>query len=167
MEIKGKILFEESQRFRVLWLWVLIISSVLLSIGITLTLGITDKEQSTEAFLVLPFVIVLESAIIYLFRITRLETAITTEGIHYRWKPFQRKGWFIPLYEIDKAEIKDGPSLNYGYNWVPGYGKVHNMGPGKGLQLVLRNGKKIFLGTHDETLLKTAFDRMNVLMRKI
>lgn len=163
MNIKGKILFEEQQQFRVTWIWVLIFLSVLSSVGITVGAIIAEEQKQQELWWVLGFVILFESALLYIFYITRFETVISTEGIYYKWWPFQRKGWFIPRDEITQIEIRKAPSMSYGYHWVRGFGKVHNLGPGKGLGLVLRNGKKLFLGTKRESLLETALNKLNLL----
>ena len=167
MDTNGKILFEEAQLFRVKWLWILIVLCIVSSTGITVGLAILEKEKPHEAIVALAIVVPIEAIILYLFYITKLETAITSEGIYYRWRPFQRKGWFIPKVDIETAVLRDGPALSYGHHWIPGYGWVNNTGPGKGIQLKLRNGKKIFLGTQIPTPLQTALEKITTVLQKV
>lgn len=167
IDTNGKILFEETQLFRVKWLWVLIILCMLSAMGITIGIALAQKEKAGESWLALAFMVPFESIILYLFYIAKLETAITSEGIYYGWRPFQRKGWFIPRQEIETAEIKNTPSIRYGFHWLPGYGWVNNTGPGKGVQLRLQNGKKIFIGTQTPALLQTALEKIVSVMQKV
>jgi len=167
MDTNGKILFEEVQLFRVKWIWVLIILCILSSTGITIGVALMEKEKTREAWVGLAIMVPLETIMLYLFYIVRLETVITSEGIYYRWWPFQRKGRFISKLEIEKAEMRAGPVLRYGWHWVPGYGRVSNTGPGKGLQLRLQNGKKIFLGTHTPASLQTAVEKIITVLQKV
>lgn len=167
MDTNGKILFEETQLFRVKWLWILIILCIVSSAAITVGLALSEKEKPHEAIIALAIVVPVEVIILYLFYITKLETTITSEGIYYRWRPFQRKGWFIPKVDIETAVLRDGPPLSYGYHWVPGYGWVNNTGPGKGIQLNLRNGKKIFLGTQIPAPLQTALEKITTVLQKV
>jgi hypothetical protein len=167
MDTNGKILFEEAQLFRVKWLWILIILCVVSSTAITVGVAVLEKEKPREAMVALALVVPLEAIILYLFYITKLETAITSEGIYYRWTPFQRKGRFIPKGEIETAELRDGPVMSYGCHWIPGYGRVNNTGPGKGIQFKLRNGKKIFLGTQIPASLQTALEKIVTVMQKV
>jgi hypothetical protein len=165
MDTNGKILFEEAQLFKVKWLWILMVLCILSSMGVIV--GIALVEKSRESWLALAFVVPFEALILYLFYIVKLETVITTEGIYYRWRPFQRKGWFIPKQDIETAEMRNGPVLNYGFNWVPGYGRVHNTGPGEGIQLRLKSGRKIFLGTQTPASLQTALGKIMTVMQKV
>ncbi|MEI9809391.1 MAG: hypothetical protein WDO16_16810 [Bacteroidota bacterium] len=167
MNVNGKILFEEVQQFRVKWLWAFIILCVLSSMGVTVGIALAEKEKAKDAWLALAFIFPLEAAMLYLFYIVKLEITISSEGIYYRWWPFQRNGRFIPKLEIEKAEMRTGPALSYGFHWVPGYGSVHNAGPGKGIQFTLQNGKKVFLGTQVPSSLQTALEKIMTVSEKV
>jgi hypothetical protein len=167
MDTNGKILFEEAQWFRVRWLWVLIIVCSISAMGIVIGIALTQKEEAEESWLALAFMVPFEAIILYFLYITKLETTITSEGIYYRWWPFQRKGWFIARQEIETVEMRNGPPLCYGLHWVPGYGWVHNTGPGKGIQLGLHRGRKIFLGTQTPASLQTALEKIMTVMQKV
>ncbi|MES1218473.1 MAG: hypothetical protein ABUT20_23405 [Bacteroidota bacterium] len=145
LKLTGNVLFREAQHFRVKWVWMIIISGVVVCIGITTATVYLDKES--KDIMALLILIPVESLMLYLFYIVKLETVVTSDGVFYRWRPFFRKYSFIEKKEIDEAKPDKGPALSYGYHYLPGYGNVHNMGPGKGMRFVLKGGKRIFIGT--------------------
>lgn len=166
MKITGNILFKEEQQFRVKWLWWIMAVSMLSCVGIVLGVAVTEKEKPREAWIAMAIVVPVEALIAYLMYITKFQTVISTDGFYYKWAPFQRSYRFISKEEIEEAELRNGPVLSYGYHWVPGYGKVHNVGPGKGFQFKLKNGKKIFIGTQKQSAFQNAIDRMIDMHKK-
>jgi hypothetical protein len=160
MKVKGNILFKEDQRFRVMWLWWVIVVCMLSSVGVTFGTALTDKTQTKKAWIALLIMVPFEALLAYGMYVTRLQTVVSTEGIYYRWWPFQRSYHFIAAADIEKAELRNSPVMSYGYNWVPGYGRAHTTGPGKGVQFVLRSGKKIFIGTARQTAFQQAIGKM-------
>ena len=160
MKVKGNILFKEEQQFRVKWLWWLIAICMLSGIGLTIGLAINDKEHMKEAWIALAIMIPVEVIIVYVMYVTKLRTVLSTEGVFYKWTPFQRSYRFIAVAEIEEVELRNGPALSYGYHWVPGYGRVHNTGPGKGFQFILKDRKKIFLGTNKQIAFQNAIDKI-------
>ena len=160
MKVKGNILFKEEQQFRTGWVWWILILSMVSSLGVMLGVALKEKEKTRDAWLALVIVIPLGVIIFYLMYITKLQTVITTEGIFYKWWPFQHSYRFVPAAEIEEVELRKGPCLSYGSHWIPGYGRVHNTGLGKGFQFVLKNGKKIFLGTNKQNAFQHAVDKI-------
>jgi hypothetical protein len=81
-----------------------------------------------------------------------LKTKVTSNGIFYSFFPFQLKEKQIALEDIESYEVRDyNPILEYG-GWgvrksFRGKGKAYNPCGKVGMQLVLRNGKKILFGT--------------------
>ena len=91
-----------------------------------------------------------------LFRKARLEKVITTNGVYYRWLPVQSKFRVIGKDIIKDASIRRAPSLNYGSNYVPGYGRIHAATKGDGVEILKEGGKKIFFSSDDpQALLKS------------
>ena len=146
-KISGTVLFRETQQFRVQWLWWLIILCVVSSIGLIVGLAFTEQETRADSWIALAFVVPLEAGMLYLFYIVKLETVVSDEGVFYKWGPFFSQYNFIAVTDIAQVTLRKGPSLSYGFHLIPGYGTVHNTGPGKGIQFVLKNDKKIFIGT--------------------
>lgn len=160
MKIKGTILFKEQQRFHAAWIWYIIILCLLSATGVIVWLTIQETEQTKMPPVILAFFIPFELLLVYLIYITRLETIVSSEGIYYKWWPFQRSFGFIHFTEIKEARLRSSPPLNYGYHWRPGFGKVHNAGPGKGLQFVLKSGKKIFIGSQKVGRFREAVEKL-------
>ena len=129
---------------------------ILLTIAITLIAGLTTKEDKVDMWIALGISIPIEILVIILFWNVRLEKTITSNGLYYRWRPWQRKFRVIEKESIKSFEVRNSPPLHYGIGWFPGYGWIHNASVGEGLQLYLVNGKKIFFSTADATFFQRA-----------
>jgi hypothetical protein len=90
--------------------------------------------------------------VIALLLVSKLETAISDEGISYRFFPFHKRKKTITWSDIEKAYVrKYKPIAEYG-GWglrlgFFGSGKAVNVSGNMGLQLIFRNGKKLLIGT--------------------
>jgi hypothetical protein len=93
----------------------------------------SEKERPKESWIALAIVIPLESLILPDVHY-QVSTVISSDGLYYRWGPFQRSYRFVSKEEIAQAELRKGPPLTYGVTDT-GYGKVHNVGPGKAFSL--------------------------------
>jgi hypothetical protein len=160
MKISGTILFKEVQQFRSKGIWSFIILLILACASFILWSALSEKHKSKEIWIAFSFIVPVLGVMLYLFYITRFEKIVSTEGIYYKWWPFQRSYWLISKTEIDKIELRNAPFLSYGFHFMPGYGRVHNLSPGKGIQFTLRNGKKIFLGTQKDLELQTVLEKI-------
>lgn len=145
-QIKGTVVFKETQRFSQTWFWLLLISPIVFSIGVTIFTLVGVKEK--EAWYVLPLVIFLNLGILYGFFITRLELLVTDWAVYYRWRPFSRRYRQISRFDIREAVIRKSPFLQVGSKrMVIGYGRVQHTGTAEGVQFHLLSGKKIFIGS--------------------
>ena len=135
-------LFKEEQSFDQVWVWALLGIG---TVGVLLPLLLTG--QGLWALLLVATIQVLSMSLMAIFR---LYTRIDDEGVHYRMKPFQMKFKTIPWKDIDQIYVrKYSPVLEYG-GWGIRFGlngKAFNVSGNKGIQLVLKNGKRILLGT--------------------
>ena len=148
-ETSGNILFREKQNFPS-WMNILVIGIILFTIVIALIAGYTGaKEERSDMWLGLAVAVPIEILIVALFHNMRLEKIVTSNGLYFRWIPWQRKFRVIEKESIKTFETRKSLPLNYGIHWFPGYGWVHNASAGKGLQFYLVNGNKIFLSTSD------------------
>lgn len=161
MRISERTIFKEEQQFRENWLW-----AIILVAGASGIVGIFISGFSTKAFdeknfiIVFVAVILLITILFYLFYSTKLETQVTEKAILYRWLPYMRNFKKIGKDEIEKTELKKAPSFERGFKTVSGYGQAHVVNAGKGIQLVLKSSKKIFVGTAEPYLFKKAMDNM-------
>ena len=155
--------FKEEQKFNQRWLWlILILMGVLPLIGIykQLILGekLGDNPMSDISLLI--FSIIMFS-LVGLFLIMKLKTSIDKNGINMHFFPFIKKS-------VDWQQIKNVKVVNYGFVggwgirlWTK-YGTVYNVKGDKGLEIVLKSGKKFLIGTQKETELSTIIEKMMV-----
>ena len=139
--MKNETLFLEKQRFTQWWLWLIMI------LAVAFAFYYEESTLEMAVALIIP---------IFLF-VLNLETEISKEGISVRFFPFHLKKKFFSWDEIAKAEVREySPLLEYG-GWGIRRGKsgvAYNVKGNMGLQLVLKSGKKILIGTQKTEELK-------------
>ncbi|MFT3747530.1 MAG: hypothetical protein QM768_04410 [Agriterribacter sp.] len=156
----GEILFRETQYFRQTWIWVLLISSALISLAPVVILSITTASQQTPAPVwTIPLILGINLINLGCFYFTRLETIITTEGIYYRWIPWFSKYRFLSKISIREVKVLKYPYLKYGYHKRKGFGAVHNTGGNKGFRVALKNGKMFYLGSQKINTVTNILDK--------
>lgn len=147
------IYFNETQRFRQWWIWLFLILLPCIFIW-----GIIQQEffgipfgtkPAPSSFLALMGLIPL--LILVMFYSLNLKTIIDDSGISFKMFPFHFKFRHLNWNEIAEAYAREyRPLREYG-GWGIKYrgksGKAYNISGNKGLQLVLKNGKKILLGS--------------------
>tara|TARA_R110002051_G_scaffold101478_1_gene172292 strand:- start:11577 stop:11909 length:333 start_codon:yes stop_codon:yes gene_type:complete len=89
--------------------------------------------------------------LIYLFR---LKTIIDEIGIHYQFTPINFSKKTIRWSEIDKCYVRTYKPIKefggWGYRSSFGSRKAINIKGNKGIQLVLKDGKNLLIGTQKE-----------------
>jgi hypothetical protein len=144
----GKILFRETQQFRQVWLWAIIILSTLLALVITSIKLPQDKNLSPGGVIAVISLVAGISVInIIALCIIKFETIISDKGLYYRWRPFKKKYTELNWKEVTAVTIKKYPYLKYGYHIRPNYGRVHNVDGNKGALFKLTSGKLYYIGT--------------------
>jgi len=165
-----KLQFFERQHFKWWWLWVLLF----IVIGIFIW-GIIQQTVFNIPFgskpvssLVLLSMLIIPVAIAGLIFSIEIKTRINAEGVYCSFRPFELKGRMMKWNDIDKVYVREysamkefaGWGLKYGGRM---YGWAYTVGGHYGLQLQLKDGKKVLLGTHKpeqvKDLLKQLKDR--------
>lgn len=155
--------FIEEQRFTQLWLIIILIFSSLVPIGMLINEYQNDKNSfSLEMVLLISLVILLPLGIIFLFK---LSTRIDEQGIHYQFFPFHFSLKKIGWNEISKSYVRTyDPVGEYG-GWglksgilFSKKGKAINVSGDIGIQLELKNGKKLLIGTQKESEAKSVLE---------
>lgn len=143
------VLFRETQKFGQWWLWVIFLAVEALCIySITVQLILHRPQGNHPASAGgLIFLFLFITLFMYLFYITRLDTKIDTQGVAYRWRPFQKKYRKILWKDIENAAIIKYFFVGYGWHWSIRFGEVHNTGGNRGLLLTFINKRKMLLGT--------------------
>ena len=147
------VLFREVQYFRQPWLWFIVlgISAVAIySVVEQLILGRTFGDSPASDSLVLVVGIVFGVVLPLLFYGMNLTTEVREDGLYYRLFPFHRS-----FQRIGSSDIRRGQSVSYrpvkDYGgWGIRYGtagKAYNVSGNRGVQLELRDGRRILMGS--------------------
>jgi len=147
-------IFEETQKFNQIWLWILLATiSIFVLIQFPLELIKSSSEEHVSSHSIIMFLITLAlvlgiNALLYFAELT---TKITDEGITILFHPFINSPKAFKWENIKDAYVrKYKPIWEYGgwgirYRWS---GRAYNTSGNMGLQLIMKSGKKILIGTH-------------------
>jgi len=150
------VLFEEKQRFTQVWVWLILlgINGLFAFAFFYQIIGgkpFGDKPMSDSGLMVSIFISLVLSILFYLIR---LETVINEEAIYVRFFPLQRKYKKINWDNIEAAHVRTySPIREYG-GWGLRMG-AYNISGNKGLQLELKDGSKLLIGTNKTEELET------------
>lgn len=159
-----KTVFKEEQKITQWWLWLLLIA-----LGLFIIVGLYKQLMLGEPYgskpmsdLGLIIFAILMFGFIAMFYLITLKTVIDENEIHIHFFPFFKK--HLSWQDIDTAEI-----VNYGFVGGWGirisrkYGKVYNIRGNKGLEIRLKSGKKIMIGTQKEDELRQFLNQLSKL----
>ncbi len=171
----SRAIFIETQKFDQLWIRLLVFLTTvpllgMLAFGIyrQIILGIPygSKPMPDEVLIIIfVFILLLTVALNGLFLTLKLITEVTDEGLSYRFPPLIMKNRIIPKGEISEYTIrKYSPIREYGgwgIRWGSGRtGNAYNVKGNMGLQLQLRNGKKVLFGTQRPEAFLAAVEKL-------
>ncbi|MES2775524.1 MAG: hypothetical protein V4722_15215 [Bacteroidota bacterium] len=94
-------------------------------------------------------ILALTFGILYLvFRKLSMTTVVSKNGIEVLWKPFHKTPELFAWNDIDNLNLALNPRPGvYGNKWTPNTGQLYVMGNKEGIQLVMKTGKRIFIGS--------------------
>jgi hypothetical protein len=131
-------IFEENQKFTQWWLWVILLSFPIISLG-------PFDENTVNIYHVL-----IGLFIPFLFYLFELRLKVNVEGLHYQFFPFHFKSHTIKLEDIESIKAMEySPLKEYG-GWGIKYGfkgKAYNVSGNKGVKIYLKNGLNIMFGS--------------------
>lgn len=140
--------FKEEQRFTQWWLWAILLSINLFFVYVMfkqlwLKTPFGDNPMPNTVLIIFTLFF---TALTLFFCVLKLQTIINNKGVHYRFYPIQKNYRVKNWDDIKTADVvKYNPILDYG-----GWGIKHNSYTVKnniGIQLVLKNNKKLLIGT--------------------
>lgn len=150
-DIYGVPIYREVQQFRQKWLWAFLL--------ILLAIFWGEFYRAASHRLTAPVIlnlILFNGAVpvllLLLFWKARLEVRFDREGLNYRFSPFQLRERRISWEEVGKAYLRTyRPIWEYGgwgirTNWN-GKNAAYNVSGDQGLQLELKNGRRLLFGT--------------------
>ena len=131
-------LFEEEQKFNQWWLWVILLSFPIISVG-----PFDDNEINV-------YYVLIGLAIPLLFYLFELRIKVNEDGFYYQFFPFHLKFYAIKMDEIESFKAMEySPLKEYG-GWGIKYGfkgKAYNVSGNKGVKIFLKNGANIMFGS--------------------
>ena len=171
-----KVLFSEEQRRNQWWLW-LIMLLTLCAVTVPLIYGIYSQEVLNKPFgedpastgsLIATGIIsfLIMAFVIFLVFGSKLKTKITAEALWISYPPILRKWKKITAKEIERYEIRKFRAKHeYGGHGIRRrrlrkYGKAYTVFGNVGLQLYLKNGTKILIGTQKKQAIEYAMGKM-------
>jgi hypothetical protein len=154
------VIFREEQRFRQLWIWLLVISSAVLVVGI-FGYGMVQQlifhkpwgNQPMSDTVLIIFAggcFLFSGALVWLFCVAKLVTEVRNDGLYIRFYPFHLSFRKIPLENVVRFEAQTyKPILDYGgwgvrWTWK---GKAYNVSGNRGVRLDFKNGKRLLIGS--------------------
>jgi hypothetical protein len=162
------VLFREVQRFRQVWIWVVVVFLMGLS-WFSFIQQIASKvpfgTRPAPDLVVIGMWILFGWAFPVMVFTAGLTTEVRGDGIYIRFFPFHRKFRTMPFDAIQSCEARTyRPLKEYG-GWGIRYGvsgKAYNVSGNLGVQLVLQSGRKILLGSQEPEELVLAIEKAKV-----
>lgn len=156
-------IFKETQKFRSIWIWILLTTTGLLTTGV-FGIGIyrqifqghkfgNHPMSDTGLIIVFSLVLILYIGLFLLFGLSKFTVVIDKIGIEYRFLPFHSRPRLIYWNMIEKyMVIKYDPLKDYGGWGIKHnkHGKAYTLSGDKGLLLYLKSGKRILIGTQKD-----------------
>jgi hypothetical protein len=151
--MNNETLFSERQRFRQIWLWIILlgINGIIIS-GLIKQLFLGEKfgnKPMSDSGIIIATIITLLLSVFFFS--SRLETNIKTDGIYVRLFPIQLTFRFYSWDKLNQSYIRQ-------YNAITEYGgwgfrgfrsnRALNVSGDKGIQLVFQDGSKLLIGTN-------------------
>lgn len=138
--------FKESQRFSTKLIYGF---SIGMTVFLVVLFRLTENDPTPGLFVSL-FIV---SMITWLLELCELKTEIDQQGIRVKFEPFHRQPVFIRWEEIEYAYLRTyQPILEYG-GWGVRQsfkGQAYNISGNRGLQIILKNGRYILIGTQKD-----------------
>jgi len=148
------ILFSEKQNFRKWWLWAVLLAVVCIFIygiykQLVLKQPFGDNPASDTVLLSSCLILLL---VILLFLLAELETEINDTEVAYKFFPFVLRKVKVSWSNVEKAFIRKYSAVTEYGGWgyrigLFGHGRALNISGDMGLQLILKSGKKLLIGT--------------------
>jgi hypothetical protein len=167
--------FEESQQFRNRSFWIFLGTLLLFLITLfgygfikQIILGQpfgTKPASDSGIILTTAFVYLLCAGLFLLFFFAKLTTIINKDGVFIKYVPFRNRKKHIPLNEIESLHVRKydpireygGFGLRFGFKG----GMAYNVSGFWGLQIIMKDGEKILIGTQKPEELNNFLKNIN------
>lgn len=154
--------FREIQKFTQKWIWALLLGGFFVTAIVAFNFWRNENADSEG----ITFAIITLSASalgILFFSLLKLETTIDSKGIGLKFSPIHREYRFYPWQEIEKIHIRKYDAISEFGGWgirIKPFKKsrAYNVRGTVGLQLELKSGHKILIGTSDPERMQKSLD---------
>lgn len=156
--------FIEQQGFGQGWLRYFLPAVLIVAVVLCGVQYYTNNPDLGDAVIGLVLLAVLS---LFIFSI-RMETKIKTDGIYVRFSPFHQKHKYYPWEVIHQAYIREyHPLREYG-GWgirmgLFGHGWAYNVTGNVGIQLIMKDGSRLLIGTRQPHKAAEALKRLGKL----
>lgn len=154
-------IFKEEQRFTQTWVITLMVISTIVPL-VLIGKEYASGEMEITEFIGVLCLLIFATSFIFFFKLT---TRIDDIGIHYQFFPFHLRLKTIKWQELSKIHVRKYDPISeyggWGYHktlWNKKKGKAINVSGDLGIQLEFKNGKKLLIGTRQETSIKRVLD---------
>ncbi|MEJ6979980.1 hypothetical protein WG906_05930 [Pedobacter sp. P351] len=168
--MEDEVLFIEQQRFRQIWIWIILLGINIYFIDKTIRQLIMPEQLEGKLMsntgLIVTTLITL--SVTLFIACTRLDTTIKDDGIYVRFFPLHLKFRKYSWDKISQAFVrKYEPISEYG-GWgyrlgLFGKGRAFNISGNQGIQLIFTDGAKLLIGTNRPAEAKEALDHISIL----
>lgn len=145
--------FCEVQRFRQIWLWlILAFAAAIFWFGFVqqIVFKVPFGTKPAPDIGLITIWLIVGVILPWFFYAVKLITLVKPDGIFFRFVPFHFSYCSIAFSDIQKCDIRSyhpireygGWGIRYGF-----HGKAYNVSGDIGIQFELKNGKKILIGT--------------------
>ena len=152
-EKKSGPIYHEVQKFRQVWIWVVVLAIVGLewyAVVRQLLLHRPFGDRPMSDFLTVIFWFIFGIGLPALLFFCQLTTEVRDDGIYIRFSPFHRTFRRIAFTEIKQCKVRTyKPIREYG-GWgirVRCQGKAYNVSGDRGVQIELLNGNRLLIGS--------------------
>jgi len=151
--MKNNVVFREVQYFRQKWVWISV-GVILFVYGYSLVSELvnTNNVGENQAFFDILYISIIPAVLITILMFTRLVVEIRTYGIYYQLFPIHIAGCMVLWTDIEKYYVRTYNPMNeyeqpgFRFNFM-GKNKAYHVMGNEGLQIELKNGSNILLGT--------------------
>jgi len=156
--------FVEQQGFSQGWLRYFLPAIIAIAVILCIVQYATHNPDLGDAVIALVLLAILS---LFIFSL-RMETKIKTDGIYVRFTPFHIKHKYYPWEVIHQAYIREyNPLREYG-GWgirmgLFGHGWAYNVSGNIGIQLIMKDGSKLLIGTRQPHKAAEALKRLGKL----
>lgn len=151
-----KIFFQETQRFKTWWLWILFL---ICAAGVVYAYFIREAPLDDNDSLGVWMAFVLSASLVWLFTAMRLTTEIRSDGIYVKYAPFNKGFRKYAWQGLETVRVRKYSALfEYGGWGLRGFGnnRALNVSGNMGIQLSTKRGKKLLIGTRKPEEVKAA-----------